>query len=297
MNEIMDCIIIGGGPAGLTVGIYLKRNNISSIVLEKSSFGGMMVNTSKIENYPGFTSINGADLAFNMYEHAQEQGVKLVNEAALEVIKENDYFLVKTKRHEYKTKYLIIAMGLINKKLGLTNEDKFKNISWCAICDGALYKNKTVAIVGGGNSAIEEALYLSSICEKVYLIHRRDDFRADNVLVKKIKEQGNVELCLNETITSLDGDDLLKEITLSSGKKLNVDGLFEYIGQEPNLSLLDNLSLEKSNGFISVDGNYKTSLDNVYAIGDVIDKPVRQISTAVGDGANVAIIISRKMRS
>ena len=205
---MFDCVIIGAGPAGLTGGIYLKRKNLDVIILEKNVPGGQLTQTSTVDNYPGYEHITGSDLASNMYMQVINLGVKVKKEEALKIEVKEDYFNIITNKREYQAKTVLLALGMVPSKLGFTNEDKFsyKGISWCAICDGPLYKDKEVCVVGGGNSALEESLYLASICKKVYLVHRRDSFKAEESLVEKVKMSTNIEIITNDTIKEASKD-------------------------------------------------------------------------------------------
>lgn len=299
---MLDCLIVGAGPAGLTAAIYLKRNNLDVLVLEKGVPGGAVVNTASVQNYPGFENIDGPELASNMYMQAKNLNTKIKREEALEIIKNDDFYTVKTNKNVYEAKNVILALGLSHKKLGLMKEEKFsgRGVSWCAICDGYLYQGKEVAVVGGGNSSIEEGLYLANICSKVHLIHRRDEFRADAYLVEKIKNTENVQLHLKTNVVDIIGDNEFEGLVLKNDKddleELKCSALFEFIGYEPKTSFLKNLNVCDEYGFITVDNEFMTKHDGLYAIGDCISKKVRQIATAVGDAAYASTVISTKVK-
>lgn len=299
---MLDCLIVGGGPAGLTAAIYLRRNNLEVLVLEKGIPGGAIVNTASVQNYPGYENIDGPNLASNMYSQALSLKAKVKRETALEIIKEEHYFTVKTNKNIYEAKNVILALGLEHRKLGLLKEEKFsgKGVSWCAICDGYLYKDKEVCVVGGGNSSLEESLYLANICKKVHIVHRRDEFRADKSLVDKVKETDNIVLHLNSNVIEILGENEFEGVKLSHNNGTESDlicsALFEFIGYEPKTAFLQNLNICNEYGFIEVDKEFMTKHEGLYAVGDCINKKVRQIATAVGDAAYASTIISTKVR-
>ncbi len=299
---MLDCLIVGAGPAGLTAAIYLRRNNLDVLILEKGVPGGAIVNTASVQNYPGFENIDGPELASNMYMQARSLDTKIKREEALEIVKNAGFYTVKTNKNVYEAKYVILALGLSHKKLGLMKEEKFsgRGVSWCAICDGYLYQGKEVAVVGGGNSSIEESLYLANICSKVHVIHRRDEFRADAYLVEKIKNTENVQLHLKSNVIDIIGDNEFEGLVLKDSQdkfeELKCSALFEFIGYEPKTNFLKNLDVCDEYGFITVDNEFMTKHDGLYAIGDCISKKVRQIATAVGDAAYASTVISTKVK-
>ena len=288
-----DIVIIGAGVAGLTAGIYAKRANKTVLILEKKSYGGQIINASNIENYPGEEHISGFDLATKLYNQNKSLGVDIFYEEAKNVKKENKEFIIETNKNTYRSKALIIATGTNNRKMNLTNEDNLigKGISYCATCDGNFYKNKEVAVVGGGNTALEDALYLSNICKKVYLIHRRDKFRADSKTVEELSKKDNIEVILNSNVTNLIGNDHLEMIEVTSNDKKNnleVAGLFIAIGQIPESELLnDKIEIDESNYIISNE-NCHTNIEGAFVAGDVRQKNLRQLVTATSDGAIAA---------
>lgn len=297
-NKIYDSIIIGAGPAGLSAAIYLKRANIDVLVVEKGAFGGKVNYTAIIDNYLGEENVFGPDLAFKFYNHAIENDVDIVSDDIINVTKKDQVFIVKSSDEEYLAKTIIVASGTTDKKLDLVNANKFEHhgISYCAVCDGPLYKNKTVAVIGGGNSALEESLYLANIANKVYLIHRREEFRGENKLVDKIKINSNIELKLSSTVVELLGNDKLETIKLSNGETLNVSALFPYIGQIANTNFLDFKNLCNESGYIIVNSNMETCVDGLFAAGDVTNKKLKQIVTATGDGALAATSVIEYLR-
>ena len=278
-----DIIIIGAGPSGLTSAIYALRANKKVKVLESKCYGGQIINASCILNYPGIKSISGFDYATVLFEQASAMGMEFEVEEVIKIEKGK----VFTKSNTYLTKSIIIATGCTNKKLGF--EDKFigRGVSYCATCDGNFYKNKKVAVVGGGNTALEDALYLSYIAEYVYLIHRRDTFKGEERYVDELKKRSNVEFILDSNVTSINGDSVIDSITINNDKKILVDGLFIAIGQTPNSSIFKGLIDMDSYGYILSDG-VVTNIDSIYVAGDVRKKELRQLTTAVSDGALAA---------
>ena len=300
---MFDIIIIGSGPAGMTSAIYGARMNLKVLVIEKGAPGGAMVNTYKIENYPGFASIDGATLSMNMFEQMTSLGVEFLGDEVEKITKNGDTFTVKTTYSLYQGKTVILATGTKNREIGAINEEKFlgRGISFCAICDGSLYKDKDVMVVGGGNSAIEEALYLANIAKKVYLVHRRDSFRAALKSVDELKKKENVEFILNSVLEEFQGDKKLEQVLIKNLKTekeewIKVDGVFEYVGQIPNNEAFIDLGITNDNGYVLVDGNFETKIEGLFACGDIIEKGVRQIATAVNDGAISALSASRYIK-
>ena len=302
---MFDILIIGSGPSGMTCAIYGARMNLKVAIIERNAPGGQMVNTAKIENYPGFSSIDGDTLSMNMYEQMTNFGVEFIGEEVEKIEKIDNKFIVKTNYNVYDAKTVIIATGTKNRKLGVIGEDKFtgRGISWCAICDGSFYKGKEVIVIGGGNSALEEAIYLSSICKKVYIVHRRDEFRADKMIIENLEKCKNVSYLLSKTITEFasdNGKNLTKVKLLNlkdnSEEWFNIDGVFEFVGQIPNSEIFKELGIVNEAGYIEVDKNYETKIKGLFACGDIIDKGVRQIATAVNDGAISALSASRYIK-
>lgn len=288
-----DIVIIGGGPAGLTAAIYAVRANKKVLVLEATACGGQIINTSKIQNYPAAPNITGLEFGQTLQKQAEDLGVEIEFERVEKIRDNDDYKLVITEDDQYKAKSVIIACGTEPRRLGLDNEDKFTGfgISYCATCDGGFYKGKTVAVNGGGNSALHEALYLSGLAEKVFLIHRRDEFRGSADLVKKIKQKDNIELILSATIIGLNGDKKLQSITISRKDKteeLSLDGLFVSIGRIPKAKgLIDGLELSEGD-YIKANESCITNIPGIFVAGDVRSKEIRQLVTATSDGAIAA---------
>ena len=295
---IYDLIIIGLGPAGISAAIYAKRAGIKILGLESEAPGGLLNKINAVDNYPGYKHVMGPDLAFQMYEQINDLGVEYKIKKVTNIEVNGDIKRVYCNEEVFETKNIIIATGRKAKKLGLKNENKFvgKGVSYCATCDGALYKGKDVAVVGGGNSAIEEALYLANIVNKVYLIHRRDEFRAEQELVDNLKDMNNIEILYNRTVTELVGEKNLEKIVLDDGKELEVSCLFTYVGYEPYSDFLSDLSITDEKGYIKVDENYQTSIKGIYAVGDAILKKVYQIVTATSEGAIAALEVAKRVK-
>ncbi len=286
-----DIIIVGAGPAGLTSAIYARRANKHVLVLEAKSYGGQIINTLDIENYPANNHISGFDLATNMYEQAKELGAEIKFEKVIEIKSKTGYKEVITTSNKYKCKALILATGSENRKLGLSNEDDLigKGVSYCATCDGAFYKNKIVAVVGGGNTALDDALYLTDICKKVYLIHRRDTFKGEESTLNKLKEKNNITFIYNSNITKLNASDKLEniEITDNEGNKklLEVSALFIAVGQIPENQNFAKLIKLDEKGYIIAKENCHTNKKGIFVAGDARTKDLRQLVTATSDGA------------
>lgn len=297
-NKIYDSIIIGAGPAGLSAAIYLKRANIDVLVIEKGTFGGKVNYTAVIDNYLGAEKTFGPDLAFKFYNHAIENDVEIVSDDIINVTKKDQLFVIQSNDEEYLAKTIIVASGTTDKKLDLANANKFEHhgISYCAVCDGPLYKNKDVAVLGGGNSALEEALYLTNVTSKVYLIHRRNEFRGDKKVIEQIENNPKIILKLSLTIEELIGDKSLEQIKLNNGEVINVSALFPYIGQIPNTQFLCFTNLCNENGYIIVNNNMDTNVSGLFAAGDVTNQKLKQVVTATSDGAIAATSVIEYLR-
>ena len=287
---IYEVAIIGAGPAGLTAGIYACNAGLSVICFEKLVVGGQASLTYEIVNYTGFEKITGFELANRMLKHAESAGVQIEYQKVERIKKLKNGFSVKTKQGLFKAKKVIIASGNKVRKLGLETESKFigKGVSYCASCDGAFYKNKIVAVVGGGNSAFEYVKYLSRIAKCVYVFNRSEMFRMGEHKLNKMKQMKNVEILTNAEVKQINGNDCVECVDILVNKKkenLKVDGLFIAIGHEPDLDFVDfEIELDK-HGFIKVDNEQKTSVENVFACGDIVSKKLKQIITACADGA------------
>ncbi|MBQ8615608.1 MAG: FAD-dependent oxidoreductase [Clostridia bacterium] len=284
-----DVAVVGGGPAGLSACVFTTRAGLKTICFEKLAVGGQAALSYDISNYPAFNSISGFDLTQKMFEQAKANGTKFVFCNVESVEKSKSVFKIITNKATYEAKKIIIACGVVSRKLGL-GEEKYigRGISYCASCDGNFFKDKTVAIVGGGDSAFEYVEYLSRIASKVYLLNRSDNFRAHSSRVQKAKKLKNVEILKNTIVKKLHGEKTLSAIDIEENeieKKLNIDGLFVAIGHVPNLDFLNfEINLDK-NGYILVDNFMQTSEKNVFACGDIISKHFKQVITACADGA------------
>ena len=288
------CIIIGAGPAGMNAALYLKRAGIDVVLIEKEVPGGEMLKTNKIENYLGFESIDGGELALKMSKQIKDLGIKIMKDKVLKVTK-NDKFIVETEKEELEAGYVIVATGRTPRKLGLRGEDVLtgRGISYCAVCDGAFYRGKEVAVIGGGDAALTEALYLSDLCAKVYVVVRRD-LRASEVLQSRVKSKENIIVLKNVNVSKLDYDERLSSIILDDGKTLPVSGMFIAIGGMPQLNFLDDLDVMMKNGYIVTNDKMESSVKGLYAAGDVRYKDYYQIVTAVSDGAVAALSIKEE---
>lgn len=289
-----DIIIIGAGPAGLTAAIYARRAAKKVLVLEAKVYGGQIVNTLDIENYPVEEHISGYDFATKLYNQAKNLGAEIVFEKVTSIEVSSKQKKVITNDNIYETHSIIIATGSENRKLGLSGEEQLigKGVSYCATCDGAFYKGKKVAVVGGGNTALEDALYLSDIASKVYLIHRRSEFKGEDATVNRLREKNNVEFIFNHNVTKLNSGDRLEsiEITDVSGAKktIKVDGLFVAIGRIPENQTFAGLVKLDDAGYIEANEECHTNIEGVFVAGDNRTKNMRQLVTATSDGAIAA---------
>ena len=297
-----DVIIIGAGPGGLSAGLYASRMGLNTLILEKLSPGGQIVKSSEIENYPGVCEIkNGMEFMECWPKQATKFGAKIILEEIIKIKKEKE-FIVKTNKNTYTSKAIILATGATPKKAGFKNEDKYigKGVSYCAVCDGYFYKNMKVAVVGGGDSALEEALYLSEIAKKVYLIHRRDKFKASPITIKKILATSNIEVLYNTTILEVKGKPFLNKAIIKQNKEikeLEIDGVFVFVGINVNSNLVKDLCELNEKGEVKVDLNMKTSIDGLYAIGDVRENSLKQVVIAAGDGATAALNVVKYIKN
>lgn len=294
-NMKYDCIIIGSGVAGMTAALYLKRANKNILIIESNVPGGQINRTAIIENYPGYAKIDGPTLAMNIFEQMNQLGIPYQFGEVLEIKSTEQEKIVKTKKDEYQCDGIIIATGRVPKELGLENETNLvgHGISWCALCDGTFYKDQDVCVVGGGNSALEEALYLSSICRSITIIHRRDQFRADKILIDRVKNTSNIRLKYNSVVKTInETKGFLSSIEIENEtncETLECTGLFIYIGSKPTTEFIKNINIELDQGYIVVDQSMRTNQKGIYACGDVIKKEVYQITTATAEGAIAAM--------
>ena len=293
-----DIIIVGAGPAGLTAALYAKRANKNVIVLEAKSYGGQIINANLVENYPGIEKISGFDFATNLYNQVKKLGVEVKFETVTRIQEDKT---VITNENTYKGKAIILATGAENRKLNLNRETEFvgKGVSYCATCDGNFYKNKVVAVVGGGNTALEDALYLSEIAKKVYLIHRREEFRGEAAYRNELKKKENVEFILNANVKSLNGTEKLESIDIEDNKgnarTIEIDGLFIAVGQSPRNEIFKELVNLNEYGYIESVDEVHTNVKGIYVAGDARVKQLRQLTTAVSDGSLAATIAIKEM--
>ena len=293
MREYFDIIIAGGGPAGLTAAVYARRAGKSVLVLEGEGFGGQIASAPQVENFPGFAAISGAELADRLFSQAEALGARLELEEVTAVTGA-DVKTVTTDYGAYDCGALILATGMRHRTLGLAGEDSLAGISYCAVCDGAFYKDRDVAVCGGGNTALQDALFLSEVCRHVTLIHRRDSFRGDPILVEALRKRDNVSFALDTEVVSLTGRDgalASLELLRRDGRRetLAVSGLFEAVGQQPRDALGRQLGLADSRGFLAAGEDCRTGAAGIFAAGDCRTKSVRQLTTACADGAVAAL--------
>lgn len=284
--EEYNTVIIGCGISGMTAAIYLERAGIKPLIIEKEMPGGQLTKACNIENYPGYDSISGSDLAIKIYKQLNNYNPNYLYEEVKNIDKKAKTITTTGKKIRYK--YLIIATGRRNRLLNLEDEKKYisHGISFCASCDGNLYKNEEVAVIGGANSAISEAIYLSKICKKVYIIYRKDELRGEEILKSRLENTNNIEVIYNQNVTKyLNNGQKITGLELENSKKINVSCIFLAIGYVPNSDLIDVL---KDNNYIIVNNKYQTSDKNIYACGDVIKKDLYQLITSAAEGASVA---------
>lgn len=284
----------------MTAALYLKRYGYNVLLLEKGMPGGQINQSPNIENYPGFTEIDGPSLALSLLEQLKKLDIKPIYGDVKEIRKESDKITVLTDVTNYESKTVIIATGRHPRKLGVANEEKLvgHGISYCATCDGPLFKGKDICVIGGGNSALEESLYLSNICNKVTIIHRKNEFTADQTIINKIKEHKNIEIKYNSVVNTFnEKDGILKGVTLEDGTEIPCEGVFIYIGLESNLDFLQHLSIKTENKSIVVKDDMHTNIEGIYACGDCIKKDLYQIVTATSDGAIAASSVKKYLQT
>jgi len=295
-KQLFDLIILGGGPAGLTAAIYALRSRLKTLLIEKMVYGGQAVTTFQIENYPGFPEgISGPELMQKMADQAQKLGLETLWGEVKKITKDKEHFTAEVDGKHYLSKAVIVATGSDPQKLDVPGEEKFRGrgVSYCATCDGAFYQGKNIIVVGGGNSAVEEALFLTRYAKKVTIVHRRDELRADKILAERAQSHPQIYFFWHSVVEEIKGDKMVSEVILKdliSGKKLVVptDGIFVYIGAKPNSEMVKGLARRDEKGYILTDDNLETSTPGLFAAGDVRAKLLRQIVTAAGDGALAA---------
>ncbi len=284
-----DVIIIGAGPAGITAGIYCQRANLKTIIFEKETIGGQIASSPLVENFPGCKSISGMELANNFYEQAVELGIPIEIEEVLK-IEPGETIKVTTDCDEYETKALIVATGAKYRLLGLPNEENLlgKGIAFCTSCDGAFFKGKDIAVIGGGNTAVTNAIYMAALCPKVYLVNRGNTFNCEKTLSDKLKKMPNVEIVEDASVKEIIGEDELEGVVLTNDRKLDIKGMFISIGMTAQTNLVENLL--DLNDYKYIESNdCATNKDNIFVAGDCRDKSIRQLTTAVADGTTAAI--------
>ena len=305
MNKIFDTVILGGGPAGLSAAIYSSRSACSTAIIDTCILGGQPSNYLELENYPGFSRIGGFELMEKFEEHVDMFGVqKLVMQEIEFIDLKSNPKIIKTKEHTIEAKTVIIATGAKPSKLGVPGEKEFlgRGVSYCAVCDGGFYKDKVIAVVGGGNSALEEAHYLTKFAAKVYLIHRRDSFRADKIVQERVLQNPKIEFIGDTIVEKIMGEELVNGLVLKNVKTgtngvLPVEGIFPYIGITPNVEFISGQLNQDASGFILTDETMQTSLPGVFAVGDVRHTPLRQVITAAADGAVGAVYAAKYLET
>lgn len=297
--KIYDCIIIGGGIAGITASIYLKNANKDILLIEKSTYGGILNKISKIENYPSYKTIAGPELAYNLYEQIKYNKIETLEDTVISLDIENNLNKVNLKNKSLYAKYLIIATGKEARKLNLENEDNLlgHGVSYCALCDGPFYKDKDVCVIGSGESALQESLYLANICRSVTIINKYSYFKCKESVLKQVLKKDNISISYDSITKSLNSSkNHLKSITYQKNDQeftKEVSGVFIYIGSTPNIISLENLELDGK--YLKVDNNMKTSIDTIYAVGDVIKKDIYQLINAANEGMIAATSIIKKI--
>lgn len=286
-----DLVIVGGGPAGMTAALYAARANLKVAIVEGFIYGGQMQKTDCIENFPSYNSISGEELSEKMEEQMFTYSVDELFGYVTKIIPKDNYnTLLLSDDKTVDTKTVLIATGAKHKLLNVPGEQELTNkgVSYCALCDATFFKDKELVVVGGGDSALEEALYLTNYASKVTIIHRRDEFRAQLYLQEKVKTNPKIQFALSDEVISINGTDGVESVTLKSGKTLKTDGVFIYVGQKPSTNFVSDLGITNDTGWIQVNSRFQTQIPSIFAAGDCIDKNIRQIVTATGDGANAA---------
>ncbi len=295
-EKIYDIIIAGAGPAGMTAAVYTSRANMSTLMIERGIPGGQMANTEEVENYPGFESILGPDLSNKMFEHAKTFGAEYAYGDIKEIIDGEDYKTVKAGTKEFKARAVIITTGAEYKKIGVPGENELggRGVSYCAVCDGAFFKGKELVVIGGGDSAVEEGVYLTRFASKVTIVHRRDELRAQKILQQRAFDNEKIDFIWNHTIKEIKDKDgkvgsvMLVSTNTGEEKEFKTDGVFIYIGMLPLTKPFENLGILNELGYIETNENMATKIPGIFAAGDVRDKMLRQIVTATGDGSIAA---------
>lgn len=298
---LYDVIIIGSGPAGLSAAIYAQRAKLATLVIEKAPMsGGQILNTYEVDNYPGIPGVGGFDLGSKFRAHADALGCSFVTAEVREIQEEEGKKKIVTEKETYETKTLILATGATHRKLGVPGEEELMGmgVSYCATCDGAFFKGKTTAVIGGGDVALEDALFLARLCEKVYLVHRRDEFRGAKVLQERVFETENIEVVWDSVVEEIQGEDTVEKISIYNKKKeekseLEVQGVFIAVGIQPNTEIYRNLVKMDEGGYIIAGEDGVTQTKGVFAAGDLRTKQLRQVITAASDGANAVTSVEK----
>lgn len=286
-----DLVIIGGGPAGMTAALYGARANLKVAIAEGFAYGGQMQKTDCIENFPSYETISGEELSEKMEDQMFAYKVDDIFGYVTKIIPKDTYnTLVLSQGETVDTKTVLIATGAKHKLLNVQGESEFTNkgVSYCALCDATFFKDKDLIVVGGGDSALEEALYLTNYASKVTIVHRRDEFRAQLYLQEKVKANLKIDFVLSDEVVSINGNTHVESVTLKSGNTLKADGIFIYVGQQPTTNFVSDLGITNEAGWILVNNHFQTKIPSIFAAGDCIEKDIRQIVTATGDGANAA---------
>lgn len=295
-ERMYDVIIAGAGPAGMTAAVYASRANLQTLMIERGIPGGQMANTEDVENYPGYDHILGPDLSNKMFDHAKKFGAEYAYGDIKEVIDHGDYKTVVAGKKEYNTRSLIITTGAQYKKLGIPGEEELggRGVSYCAVCDGAFFKQKNLIVIGGGDSAVEEGIYLTRFADKVTVVHRRDKLRAQKILQERAFDNDKIDFIWNTVVETINGKDgkvgsvTLKDTLTGEVKDENIDGVFIYIGMVPLSEPFKSLGITNEEGYIPTNEHMETNVSGVFAAGDIREKTLRQIVTATGDGSVAA---------
>lgn len=301
MDHVYDLIIVGSGPAGLSAVVYAQRAKLDTIVIERVPMsGGQILNTYEVDNYLGLPNMNGFDMGMKFREHADNLGATFINGNVEKIIDEGEIKIVVTNKESYKTRTVLITSGAESRKLGLANEKKLSGagVSYCATCDGAFFRNKTTMVVGGGDVAVEDAIFLARLCEKVYVVHRRDEFRAAKIYSDKLKTLENVEILWDSVLEEINGDTqvssaVVKNVKTGETKEVETDGIFIAVGMIPNTKEYEGLLKMDDSNYIIAEEDGITSVPGIFVAGDARTKKLRQIVTAVSDGANAITSVER----
>ncbi|UOF88978.1 thioredoxin-disulfide reductase [Fodinisporobacter ferrooxydans] len=294
-NNVYDVIIAGAGPAGMTAAVYASRANMKTLMIEKTTPGGQMVNTEDIENYPGYESILGPELSEKMFQHAKKFGSEYIRGHIREIKNDNPYKTVLVDEQEYKAKSVIVATGAEHRKLGVPGEIELsgRGVSYCAVCDGAFFEDLELVVVGGGDSAVEEAIFLTRFASKVTIVHRRDELRAQKIIQKRAMENEKIQFIWNSQVKEIRGDNMVSSVVIQdiiTGEETDYSchGVFIYVGMDPISDCVKRLGITNEHGYILTDDLMRTNVPGIFAAGDVREKTLRQVVTATGDGGLAA---------